>query len=749
MRKTKLLSFLFCVFTCFTSFGQGVFDPCGPTGEIRPACAGDNNYNVAYNSVTGQSSGTDNGWYTSQNLNTCLSSSPNASWYALQIAAPGDLLLYIYQYSGVLPNGQPDPSSTPRDVDFACWGPFSTFEVYNIAELHSKLCNGTFTLSSGGSTHRPSNGNHSNNNTGGYPIDNNPNDPDVIPIVDCSYAADGTEWCFIPNAQQGDWYLILICNYNGGNGHFGFQPQTTGINPNNQGTTNCQALNCIETTNAMPCEGSSFSLYCTEARSTLPSNVQYKWIAPNGTVLGITTNPDSVFTLTANINMSGQFELVLMNLRDNAGNPIPDRHGFIDIAVQQTPAVITASETVICKGDSIILRTPYRDVYTSDYEGYTRWFYQNQDGSPIGTDTSLVVYPTEDCNYILKVKDGLSECNNADTISITVNPIPEITLVAGDTNLCPGEQTQITATCEQNVSYRWSNGATTATITAEPSETRTYTVNVKLRDGAQCEKDSSIVIHVDENIQLRYETEPSHCGQRTGEITMHATGGDGTFTFSSNPNTATFIDSIASNLLSGSYTVTATDGMACTQSITVEVPSIPGPTPCFLFTSNDNVNMIITNCTQGANNNYFWDFGDGANSTETHPVHEYMEPGLYSVSLTVANDFNCVDSLRQDYKINGPVYIPNAFSPNGDGVNDELFVIGKTIQKEEFFWAVYDRHGTLVFLSLDPTIGWDGTIHAGKNKLKDASPGVYVYRLKYKDVNGNYFERDGSITLIR
>ena len=95
------------------------------------------------------------------------------------------------------------------------------------------------------------------------------------------------------------------------------------------------------------------------------------------------------------------------------------------------------------------------------------------------------------------------------------------------------------------------------------------------------------------------------------------------------------------------------------------------------------------------------------------------------------------------------MYIPNAFSPNGDGVNDELFVIGKTIQKEEFFWAVYDRHGTLVFLSLDPTIGWDGTILAGKNKLKDASPGVYVYRLKYKDVNGNYFERDGSITLIR
>lgn len=739
----KGIVFFFIIFSSIAlSWAQiHTGNPCAPNG-ILPFCTEDNDFNVATPSVTGQDQSAQT-WLQQHNVTTCLGSQPCGGWYLFQIAQPGDLLIYIEQYSQVLPNGQPNPSSLGRDVDFACWGPFSTFDVYNQTDFTQQLCNGTFTLSSGGSSHRPSGGNHSNN-TGGYPIDNNPNDPHTIPLVDCSYYADETEWCFIPNAQSGDWYLLLITNFSRQTGYFGFTAQTiNGTNdPNatNRASTNCQLLNCLEATNQMPCEGNPFTLYCTTPRSSLPSNVQYRWIDPDSNILATTT--DSSYTLIAEANMNGNFELVLVGTS-------PERHGFTDVDVQQTPIEINASSTTICKGDSIILTTPYHSTYSSAYDGYYRWFLQDMNGSPIGTDTSLVVYPTEDCNYILKVKDGQSECNNADTISITVNPIPEITLVAGDTNLCPGEQTQITANCEQNVSYRWSNGATTATITAEPSETRTYTVNVKLRDGAQCEKDSSIVIHVDENIQLRYETEPSHCGQRTGEITMHATGGDGTFTFSSNPNTATFIDSIASNLLSGSYIVTATDGMACTQSITVEVPSIPGPTPCFLFTSNDNVNMIITNCTQGANNNYFWDFGDGANSTETHPVHEYMEPGLYSVSLTVADDFNCVDSLRQDYKINGPVYIPNAFSPNGDGVNDELFVIGKTIQKEEFFWAVYDRHGTLVFLSLDPTIGWDGTIHAGKNKLKDASPGVYVYRLKYKDVNGNYFERDGSITLIR
>ena len=74
-----------------------------------------------------------------------------------------------------------------------------------------------------------------------------------------------------------------------------------------------------------------------------------------------------------------------------------------------------------------------------------------------------------------------------------------------------------------------------------------------------------------------------------------------------------------------------------------------------------------------------------------------------------------------------------------------MFVIGKTIQAQEFLWAIYDRHGSLAFITTDPTIGWDGTLPTGK----DAPSGVYVYRLKYRDVNGNYFERDGNITLIR
>jgi gliding motility-associated-like protein len=657
-----------------------------------------------------------------------------------QVASPGDLLIYIQQFSQYNNTTcSPDPNSTNLDIDFACWGPFP--DVYDEDDFVTKLCNNTFTLSSSSlSSHRPSNGNHSNNNLGGYPVNSNPSNPNNVALTDCSYDGSATEWCFLPNAQQGDWYLLLICNYNssGTPGYFSFTTLHTSASgsSNYTGSTNCDLLNCLSTNEEMPCEGSEITLYCTVPASDLPSNVQYRWIAPDSTILATTT--ESSYALTVGPTMSGRYTLVLVGTT-------PERRGFIDITVQQTPVSINASEEVICKGDSVVLSTPYNLYYTPQYYGYYRWYHNSLDSSVICTDTSLVVYPEEDCNYIVKVKNGSTECTNTSTVHITVNPIPEVTITAQDEHLCYGESTSINANCSDNVTYQWSNGNTNASINVHPTETQTYTVTAKLREGAQCEKSESITIHVDPQIHLTSEVIDAHCGQSVGKITMHATGGDGHFAFTSNPSTAIFIDSVASNVTAGSYLVTASDGMACTQSTTVDVADIPGPDPCFIFASTDNVNMIINNCTQGANNEYFWDFGDGVTSTETHPIHEYMEPGLYSVSMIVTDEFNCVDSLRQDYRINGPVYIANAFSPNGDGINDEIFVIGKSIQQEDFFWAIYDRHGSLVFLSVSPSIGWDGTILGGR----DAQPGVYVYRLKYKDVNGSLFEKDGNITLIR
>jgi hypothetical protein len=419
MRKT-LISILLTLYVITTCAQNQTGNPCVP-GGIHFFCTESNEFNVATPAITGNDQSAHN-WIQQHNISTCLASQPNGGWYLFQIAQPGDLVIFIEQYAGVLPNGHPDPNTSGRDVDFACWGPFSSNEVCDQELFAQRLCNEDFSLTSSIlASHRPANGNHSNGNTGGYPVDNNPNDPYTIPLVDCSYNASSTEWCFIPNAQQGDWYLMLICNYGGQPGYFGFTPQTiTGdLDPSaiNRATTNCDMLNCLSTNNEMPCEGSEITLYCTIPQAELPDSVQYRWIAPDGTEIATTT--DSTITISTDTNMTGFFELDIVNT-------YPERHGLTYITVLTTPAVINASDTSIYLGDSIVLSTPYYPQYDSTYFGYYRWYFQDTEGAPISTDTSLVVYPTEDCQYILVVKNGETECTNSNSISITVLPeVPE------------------------------------------------------------------------------------------------------------------------------------------------------------------------------------------------------------------------------------------------------------------------------------------------------------------------------------
>ena len=430
--------------------------------------------------------------------------------------------------------------------------------------------------------------------------------------------------------------------------------------------------------------------------------------------------------------MSGEYEMTMTGISQNSNTAVVN----VTIFPRPQPEIIADHES-ICYGDSVHLSAG------GNHPDYTyKWSAKPlPDGgyTIVASYTSSIdMLPLQSTRYVLIAE--ANECRAMDSIDITVNPNPVIGISITDPALCFGESTTISAT--GGAHYHWSNGNNSSSIHVTPHETTTYTVEVQTAE--LCSNDTTVEIIVYPelyNTLNAQSTIPSYCNQLTGAIIMSSSGGMGNYTYTC-PG-ITFSDNIASNLFTGTYVITTTDSVGCSVTSTVEILSVPGPSPCFIFSSNDDVNMVITNCTQG-NNTYFWDFGDGVTSSEIHPTHEYMDPGRYTVRMVATDDHNCIDSTSQDYVINGPVYIANAFSPNGDGINDEMCIIGKTIQNKEFLWAIYDRHGSLVFISDNPAICWDGTLNG-----KDVIPGVYVYRLKYKDVNGNYFERDGSITLIR
>lgn len=412
MRKNIFISILFLLFG-YTAFAQDCLS------NSITLCTEENSYCIPNAAITNLNS---DPFYNSRGLHTCLYSQPGPNWVMVKIAHPGDLLIYIELYSQYdNENCRPNTSSTSLDIDFACWGPFPD-TIQSAKWFKQYLCDNHFTLqsTSGSSpgTHRPTNGNH-NNDMGGYPYNTNPNNPYNIALTDCSYHSAGTEWCFLPNAQQEEWYLLLICNYSRQPGFFKLTTLHSSVSGSNNytGSTNCDLLNCLSTNNEMPCEGNSFKLYCNVPEEDIETDGQallYKWVMPNQTDTIVTT--DSVITLIADTSMTGTFELIIEGTN-------PPRHGYMSTYVQATPAIIHASDDYICQGDSVILSTPYYPDYDPDHTdgyGYCRWFIDSIVGMPLSTDTSVVVFPTEDSQYILRVRSGYSECSNSDTVNIYV-----------------------------------------------------------------------------------------------------------------------------------------------------------------------------------------------------------------------------------------------------------------------------------------------------------------------------------------
>jgi gliding motility-associated-like protein len=140
---------------------------------------------------------------------------------------------------------------------------------------------------------------------------------------------------------------------------------------------------------------------------------------------------------------------------------------------------------------------------------------------------------------------------------------------------------------------------------------------------------------------------------------------------------------------------------------------------------------------------YNWVFGDGSSSTSPVDTHIYAASGNYDISITINTANGCVDSYSTIIEkiALAEVFVPNAFTPNGDRENDVLFVRGGI---DELSFKIYNRWGELVFETEDQSIGWDGTY-----KGNPVDPGVFVYHLISKCSENEEIFKKGNVTVIR
>ncbi|TXB67068.1 PKD domain-containing protein [Vicingus serpentipes] len=224
--------------------------------------------------------------------------------------------------------------------------------------------------------------------------------------------------------------------------------------------------------------------------------------------------------------------------------------------------------------------------------------------------------------------------------------------------------------------------------------------------------------------------------------------GDGNMDLQSQNPLWQFTNPSNSSVRDYDITLTVTSEHGCVGILTKSdyINAYPIPLASFSFAPNEVtiVDKEVTFTDQSIiASSWQWDLGDGTQTTVTHPIHEYADTGFYWVTLNIANEYGCTDSTAKLIRIN-PIYaiwIPNAFTPNGDNTNDYFYVDGYGIKELQV--QIYDRWGLQLYDGIGLDQSWDGTY---KGKLVQLD--VYVYKVRAKDVFDEWHDYIGKVTVV-
>ncbi len=175
------------------------------------------------------------------------------------------------------------------------------------------------------------------------------------------------------------------------------------------------------------------------------------------------------------------------------------------------------------------------------------------------------------------------------------------------------------------------------------------------------------------------------------------------------------------------------------------------PIPEAIFNANPEETSIKNPIVQFINQSvggyyYHWQLGDGNYSDLQHVQHTYHDTGTYEVMMIVKNLFECTDTTTKIIKITPEtnVYIPNAFTPNLNNLNEVFNIKGIGILEEGFTLEIFDRWGEKIYTTNNLLEGWNGYNNGELCKMD-----VYVYKVSFKDVKGKNHYLHGHVSLIR
>ena len=304
--------------------------------------------------------------------------------------------------------------------------------------------------------------------------------------------------------------------------------------------------------------------------------------------------------------------------------------------------------------------------------------------------------------------------------------------------------------------FLWSNGATTEDV----SNLLANNYSVKITDSKGCTAEKEFSINRQEDLEISLQSDFFAICE-TKEVyqknIVTVLGGVAPYTIEwSNGLVSGGNNEIMDTKIEGSYQVTVTDFLGCSESLVFDVTTPVIGSPEFEYDSfylqtyealavNDPI--TFTNLSTEEYTNVSWDFGDGNTSNEENPVHTYSRRGEYDVTLTVEFILGCSYSITKTIYVGDPyeIVIPNAFTPNNDNFNDVFRPIYYGFKSINI--GIYDTWGTLIYseeTTANEMTGWNGRI-----KGMEAENGNYFYQISGTTHTDEEFSKNGSFTLIK
>lgn len=446
------------------------------------------------------------------------------------------------------------------------------------------------------------------------------------------------------------------------------------------------------------------------------NNGTINWTVGNGH--GVLTNQNSPTpTYTASLDDAGKTVALIMTVTANgicsSQPPAMDKY-YVPVRQAMIPSFSISSP-------SACLNSTDARVTFSAANGtppYTFTYSVNGDYIPIttvGTNTTAVlggitsvVSPPANVYDLISVQDAnCSQSVVSSPRSFTVNPIPQASMI-NNPRAC-----QYDPVSTVNI-IGWGG-------------TSPYTVTFIKPDG----RDTAISLNQSQNSSVDSLHYPN------------SSSVSGIFTYSL---TSIHDNSFGTNDSSGNY-------QGCYGTLNTKIATVTiDPRPYARFSvspervSNLDAEVTVSDYSIAATN-WLWNFGDSTISPFKVPgSHVYKDTGTYTITLKVSTGVACSDITSQNVRVYLPftLYVPNAFSPNNDGVNDVFLPKADGLVLSEYNMTIYDRWGSKLFYSTDINKGWNGTVNGG-SEIVPIDCYVYVINIVADEDYKTYIFH-GSVT---